>query len=173
MKYLVIGNISAGKTSLCLELQKQADIKEYYSIDGLRQEFSDGTYSGEFLAWAMMLKRLQEIEGPAIYEFSGTGKNKWFVREVIKQSLAKNEDWRVVFCSCDKGQLLKRAEGREYDIPMPYNFGPPGESISFMGRELSAIHGDDYFGCPEITVRTDQLSPEEAAAFVLEESKKS
>ena len=168
MKYLIIGNISAGKSSLSKALQEAANIDDYYAIDELRTQHSDGEYSGEFLAWSMMLRRMERSEGPTIFEFSGTGKNKWFVREIIKKQLEQGQDWRVVFCSCAKEELRRRAADRVYEIPIPYNFGPPTESIEFMGRELSAIHGEDYFRCPEITVRTDENTPEEAAQLVLE-----
>lgn len=174
MNYLIIGNISSGKSSIALELSKTTN-GEIYSIDDMRKEFSDGTFAGEFSAWAKMLEVIQHPSPnkDGYYEFSGTGKNAWFVRACIEYSQKNHKaQWAAVYCSCDKAELLNRSKDRKYNIPIPYKFDGVAGSIAFMSKELQERHGCNYWGCQEITVRTDRLTPKEAAEFVLAESKR-
>ena len=168
MNYLVIGNIASGKTSLAQELVKKTGA-DFYSIDGFRKEFSDGTYAGEFHAWYKMLEAIQHPSpNGGVYEFSGTGKNAWFARSAIQYSKEKhNAEWLTVYCLCDRNELFKRCEGRKYDIPIPYKFDNPSSSIQYMSDELQKRFGSNYWNSPEFTVRTDQLTPEQAATSVL------
>jgi hypothetical protein len=169
MNYLIIGNIAAGKTSLGEVISERTEA-EIFKIDDMRSEYSDGTFAGEFAAWAKFLDAIQHPQpnGAGVYEFSGTGKNAWFVREAIKYSKMEHDaDWKTIYCLCDKGVLLQRCEGRVYDVPIPYNFGDPSSSIDYMSVELQKKYGGNYWNSPEMTVRTDQLTPEECANAVL------
>ena len=174
MNFLIIGNIAAGKSSLADALIEKEFVKKenVFDIDDLRKECSDGTFAGEFRAWAKMLEMIQypPPADNAIYEFSGTGKNAWFVREAIKYSKenASNTNWRVVYCSSDKKELLKRTENRVYDTPMPYVFSDIGRSLDFIGGELSSRYNTNYWGSPEIVVSTDKNSPKECVDLILQ-----
>jgi hypothetical protein len=169
MNYLIIGNIASGKTSLAeaIAAKKHA---EFFSIDDMRSEYSDGTFAGEFKAWHKMLEAIQHPSpnGDGIYEFSGTGKNAWFVREAIKHSQIHHEaKWLAIYCLCDKEELKNRCKNKKYSAPIPYKFDNPAASISYMSEELQKKYGSNYWNCPETTVRTDQLTPEAAADAVL------
>lgn len=173
MNLLLIGNISIGKTSIARALIEKgwATESSYFSIDSLRTEYSDGTYAGEFKAWAAMLEAIQDPapEGMnGIYEFSGTGKNAWFVRSAIEYSQKKHgANWVVAYCLCEKSVILSRAKDRVYNIPIPYTFGSTESSVSYMSNELNQRFGSDYWNSPEITVRTDENNPEQAAEIIM------
>lgn len=168
MNLLIIGNIASGKTTLSEKIVEKLGGK-HTSIDNLRREFSDGTFAGEFKAWGEMLDRIQHPDPHGeIFEFSGTGKNAWFTREAIKYSQEKhNAEWLVVYCLCDKAELVNRCEGRTYDVPIPYNFGSPVSSIAFMSEDLRKKHGTGYWNSQELTIRTDELTTNEAADGVI------
>lgn len=170
---LIIGNIAAGKTTLADKLIEAgfADREEYFAIDDLRREYGDGTYAGEFLTWSHMLRAV-EFPHPTkngIYEFSGTGKNAWFVREAIKLSKENaNANWRVVYCSCDSNTLKQRAEGRTYDVPIPYKFDNILQSINYIGNQIADKYNTNYWNSPEIVVSTDSKSADECANQIIE-----
>jgi len=173
MNLLIIGNIAAGKTSLSDALINNGFCTKnnYYSIDDLRKEHSDGTFAGEFLAWANMLEAIQRPSSNqnSIYEFSGTGKNAWFVREAIKYSKENHKaNWLVVYCLCDRNELLKRMEGRTYNVPIPYTFDNPSSSITYMSGDLQKKYGTYYWNAEETTVRTDQKDAEHLAKEVMD-----
>ena len=173
MNILIIGNIASGKSTLAEELSKALSC-EIFSIDDMRKEYSDGTFAGEFMAWSKMLEVIQHPEpsGAGVYEFSGTGKNTWFVREAMKYSQEHHKaKWLTVYCLCDKPTLLKRLENRTYNIPIPYNFGNPEASVAWMSNELQKTYGSDYWNSPEVTVRTDKLNPKDCAKAILKKIK--
>lgn len=172
MNLLLIGNIASGKSSVAAALIRAGFAKEndYHSIDDFRTKFSDGTFAGEFYAWAKMLSVIQypSPNGNGIYEFSGTGKNAWFARECIKFSQNKSKaDWRAVYCSLKADVIKQRCVGREYNVPLPYKFGDIADSIKFIGDELSKNHGKHYWNCPEITISTDQFTPDQLAQQII------
>jgi adenylate kinase family enzyme len=174
MNLLIVGNIASGKSTLAQGLRQKAPehFQKYCSIDNFRKSYSDGTFAGEFNAWAVMLKQIQNAsqEGDGIFEFSGTGKNAWFVRSTMDYSKQHhNANWRVIYCSCDPKIIQERCVGREYDVPIPYNFNNINSSIDFIGSELAKRANTNYFNSPELFVRTDQLNPEEAVDYVLTE----
>lgn len=172
MNLLIVGNIAAGKTTLAQGLRKKLPqhFQKYCSIDNFRKSYSDGTFAGEFNAWAVMLRQIQEAnkEGiNGIFEFSGTGKNAWFVRSAIHYSKTTySADWKVVYCSCDQSVLKERAKDRIYDIPIPYNFDNIDSSIDFIGSELRKRVNKNYFDSPELIVRTDIGDVPEALTYV-------
>jgi deoxyadenosine/deoxycytidine kinase len=176
MNLLIIGNIASGKTSIAEELIKKefATDLNYSSIDALRRGFSDGTYAGEFLAWSKMLSKIQNPPSNenAIFEFSGTGKNAWFVREAIK--ISKNQhkaNWRIIYCSCDSQVLKERCKDRVYDVPIPYKFNNVESSIAFIGGELAERYNKNYWDSPEIVVTTDKMKPWACAETILNQIK--
>jgi len=171
MNILLIGNMSTGKTSIAESLIKKGFIgeKQFYSIDSLRREYSDGTMAGEFYAWANMLEAVQHPHptGNGIYEFSGTGKNAWFFRECIKYSKENHDvDWIVVYCLADRNVLMGRIKDKTYDVPLPYDLDPI-KGVDYISAELQKKYGSRYWNAREITVRTDQNSPEEIADEIL------
>lgn len=168
MNLLILGNIASGKTTISKGLVEKIGGK-HTSIDELRRELSDGTYAGEFKAWAEMLERIQHPNpNGEIFEFSGTGKNAWFVRECIKNSTEKhNAEWLTIYCLCDRSVLLERCDGRTYDIPIPYNFSSIESSLDFMGRDLEKKFGTNYWNSKETTVRTDESSSEEIVDYII------
>lgn len=174
MNVLVIGNIASGKSSVAEALVKLGFTTKdnVFSIDTFRQQYSDGTYAGEFFAWAKMLQVIQYPTPNAncIYEFSGTGKNAWFAREAIKLSKVKAKaNWRTVYCSCDTSVIKERCIGRVYNVPLPYKFGDIGDSIRFIGDELSKRYNTNYWDCPELVISTDKLDPTAAAKKILKD----
>jgi len=172
MNLLIIGNIASGKTTLSKTICQIADnfsLENCFSIDNLRKEYSDGTYSGEFLAWSKMLEYMQyPTKENTIFEFSGTGKNTWFVKQTIEQTFDKYKtQWRVIYCSCDREVLLDRNKNRTYDVPMPYKFGEPADTISFMSKELNNKYKYNFWDVEAIAVQTDKLPPVVCAKEVL------
>lgn len=172
MNLLIIGNISAGKTSIAEELIKQRFLNsnDYHSIDELRKDLSDGTFAGEFLAWSKMLAKIQEPpkDGNAVFEFSGTGKNAWFVREAIRLSKTNAKaNWRIIYCSCDSQILKERCKHKKYDVPLPYKFTNLESSIAFIGSELAERYNKNYWDSPEIVVSTDKHSPQKCVEQIL------
>lgn len=177
MNYLIIGNICSGKTTISRELTRSFESEDSpnvvnsYSIDELRKEHSDGTFAGEFLAWSHFLRHVQEKSSDDffanIFEFSGTGKNAWFVREAMKISMNSGANWRVIYCSCDSDVLKDRSKEKDYDIPIPYNFGSRDKSIDFMGKQLGERYNTNYWNCPEIVIRTDKNSPENCVKEII------
>lgn len=164
MNILIIGNIASGKSALAQAINQKCSLfsGHHNSIDGFRKEISDGTLAGEFRAWAEFLEVIQNPNPVKheTFEFSGTGKNTWFVKEAIRYSKEKhNAAWRVVFCSCDSSILKERAKNRQYDIPIPYNFGDDiSKSIKFMSDELSKVYNTNFWRVPEMVVQTDKKS---------------
>jgi shikimate kinase len=176
MNLLIIGNIASGKTSIAEEFinQEYLDSNYYSSIDEWRKDLSDGTFAGEFMAWSRMLEAIQNAskDRNAVYEFSGTGKNAWFVREAIKLSKSQNgANWRVIYCSCDSQVLKERCKGRKYDVPLPYKFSNIESSISFIGSELAERYNKNYWESPEIVVSTDKNSPQKCVEQILNQIK--
>lgn len=176
MNLLIIGNIASGKTSIAEEFIKQEYLNsnDYSSIDEWRRDHSDGTFAGEFLAWSKMLATIQGAskDKNAIYEFSGTGKNAWFVREAIKLSKSQsNANWRIIYCSCDSQVLKERSKTRKYDVPLPYKFSNIESSIAFIGSELAEKYNKNYWDSPEIVVSTDKNSPQKCVEQILNQIK--
>lgn len=170
MNILIIGNMASGKTSLAEKLALKHSY-EFFSIDEIRKTFSDGTFAGEFLAWHKMLEAIQhpQPDGKGIYEFSGTGKNAWWVAEAINYSrIHHRATWIIVYCLCEKEELLKRLKDKVYDAPLPFKFGTPESQIDFMSKDLSKNFGKGYWHFPEITIRTDQLNLDESVTKIEE-----
>jgi hypothetical protein len=63
---------------------------------------------------------------------------------------------------------MERADGREYNIPIPYHFDGVQDSINYMSRELSKSYGKRNWYCDEIGVDTEHQSAREATARVVE-----
>ena len=171
MNFLIVGNIASGKTTLSKTLGEKTTCVKTCSIDEYRTKYSDGTFAGEFHAWAMFLREIQNAPNVnnSIFEFSGTGKNAWFVRQAMDYNKEKfGTNWRVIFCSCNPAVISDRAADKVYDIPMPYNFDNIQSSIKFIGQQLSERANSNYFNAPEIIVRTDNQTPEECIDEVLQ-----
>lgn len=149
MNILIVGNICSGKTSIAKELNRIGCVNSVVSIDELRREHSDGTFAGEFKAWHLFLKELQEADGNSMFEFSGTGKNSWFVREIMKKS-----NWVTIFCSCDRSILRQRIKNRENDVPFPYDLEIE-DSIDYIGKELQKKFMDWYYGGSSFALKTN------------------
>lgn len=178
MNILIVGNISTGKTSIKNALQAKGFISsddQYHSIDNLRLDCSDGTMAGEFYAWANMLEAVQHPHpsGNSVYEFSGTGKNAWFFRECMKYSQEHhNAKWLVVYCLCDRNEIVRRVGQRDKMIPIPYKGLTPMKSLDFIGDDLKKKFGTGYWAdANEMPVRTDTATPEEIADQILERCK--
>jgi len=169
MNILIVGNLSSGKTSIANKLKEKRNTFEYVSIDDLRREKSDGTYAGEFFAWSYLLNAVQHpSDDGTIIEFSGTGKNSWFVRESIRYSMEKyNAKWIVVYCLCEESILIERNKNRKNDVPFPYKFENIISGIKFISSELSKRYSSNYWLSPEMTIRTDQNTVEECADLIL------
>ncbi|MHA1847669.1 MAG: hypothetical protein ACTSXU_08490 [Promethearchaeota archaeon] len=84
MKILVIGNISAGKTTLISKLEKITKCP-IFSIDNMRKTCGDGTIAGEYLAYHHFLRKCASTED-IFLEFSGAGIHKHAVRLALKEA---------------------------------------------------------------------------------------
>jgi shikimate kinase len=164
MNTLIIGNIGSGKTSIGGALAEKLD-SMLIDIDGLRTEYSNGKFSGEFLAWSHFLQAVENAESDQklVFEFTGTGKNAWFVREAMKLSMSKNKSrWLCVYLQCPREVCIERVSQKTYEIPIPYNFDDIRSSVNFIGGDLLKKHGSSYWGCPEIIVKSDGITIEES-----------
>lgn len=161
---LIIGNISTGKTTLgrtLCQTDERFSEDDHHTIDGLRKDYSDGTYAGEFLAWSKMLEYMQDpTEGNEIFEFSGTGKNAWFVKQIMEQTTKEHGvRWIVIYCLCNQKEILKRDSLRKYDTPMPYKFPDRPETVRRMGMDLKNKFTHHYWQMERIVVETDKYPP--------------
>ncbi len=172
MNVLIIGNISTGKTRIAEALiSKGFALKSnYHSIDNMRIEYSDGTMAGEFYAWANMLEVIQHPADGAnnLYEFSGTGKNAWFVNECMEYAQIEHKaNWLVLYCLCEKQELLNRIKDRVYTVPIPYKGLTPQKTLGYMSSELQKIYNKDFWCAPELTVNTTSATAEECADQII------
>jgi len=131
MKILLVGNIGVGKTTIVKTLQKLLNY-EYCSIDDCRRSHSDGTVAGEYLAHHNFMKACAS-KYDQILEFSGAGCHKYSIRRALEES---KDQLITVFCLSDKEWCKQRLEGREWDIPTPWNFDI-NEHMEMVKRELT------------------------------------
>lgn len=153
MNYLIIGNLCSGKTSLANALCKHVK-GPYVALDDMRRMYGNGRFSGEFRAWSEFLFRLEAARDNHIFEFSGTGRNKWFVSKIIRDKIADGKKWEIIECWVPDTEICdERANAKSFDdIPLPYTFneGHWG-TICFMRDELRTMD-DDYFGKKHISI---------------------
>ena len=131
MKILLIGNIGAGKTTIAKTLQKLLNY-EYCSIDDCRRTHSDGTVAGEYLAHHHFMKACTS-KVDQVLEFSGAGCHKYSIRRALEES---GDQLITVFCLSDIEWCKKQLEGRDWDIPTPWNFDL-NEHMEMVEKELS------------------------------------
>lgn len=170
MNTLIIGNIGSGKTSIGGALAGKLD-SMLIDIDGLRTEYSNGRFSGEFKAWSHFLEIVENAQSndKLVFEFTGTGKNAWFVREAMKLSMARNKSrWLCVYLQCPREVCMQRVSEKTYEVPIPYTFNDVKSSVNFIGDDLVKKLGSSYWNCPEIVVKSHGITVEESVDKIYE-----
>ena len=112
---LIIGNLNSGKTSISRKLTISLSL-ETVSIDDLRRQYGDGSFSKEYLAWSKFFE-LIESEKPIIIEFSGAGMHKHPVKELLNRS---NINWLIIYVSASYNDIIKRMENTKLETPYPW-----------------------------------------------------
>lgn len=116
MKILVIGNISAGKSTLCNMLKNKLHDYEYVAIDFIRRKSGDGTLDGEKRCKEIFLSTIDNAS-QQILEISGIGELGIRTMEVLK----RNTRILIVYIRCDLETITNRNVNRKWDTPFPQN----------------------------------------------------
>lgn len=133
-RILCIGNIAAGKSTLCAALSTQINLP-FFSIDECRRTYSDETPAGEANAWSQFLRLSQEtMDG--IFECSGGGPFVHLLRLALKSAHA---DLLVVYVLTPAEACRQRVHQRPVTVPYP-DFGISLEAtIPHVERELEKM----------------------------------
>jgi hypothetical protein len=143
-KLLVIGNVAAGKSTVCSALQRLLPWPPH-SIDACRRTYSDGSPSGELRAWANFLEHAAH-PGPAILECTGLGPHVALLRLALLRSGCRvAAAWvRTPLDTC-----MRRAEARHVNVPYPSFDVPPARVAADLDSRLQEAlspggmwHGD-------------------------------
>ncbi len=154
-KILILGNIGSGKTSLAQALSKATKIP-HVGIDIFRASYSDGSPSGEALAWSHFLGKAAGAE-PLILECVGGG--PFF--GLLKMALDESKSQLICFWVDTLPDFcLKRVAERGLDIPYP-DYGRPVEPvISAIAERLPS----DLSKLPVVPHRLDGVNTVSAMA---------
>lgn len=115
MKIILIGTIGVGKTTVGRWLVHELGL-DFYSIDDLRREFSDGSVAGEYLAYSELIRHIQG-DNPCILEFSGCGIHKHTIRYAL--SIYKQRHV-IIHILLDEKKIRERLNQRLIEIPYPF-----------------------------------------------------
>lgn len=130
IKIIIIGNVCSGKTTLAKIIQKEFEWN-FYSIDSLRNQYSDGTIAGDYCAYEKFLRHLQ-AEPPCILEFSGASIHKHTIRTAI--SLYKIP-YILIYVKIPIDLIKERLQKREMVVPAP-SMNNIYESVEINQTEL-------------------------------------
>jgi tRNA uridine 5-carbamoylmethylation protein Kti12 len=160
MNILLIGNICSGKSTVTKEMIKQIGHPTFtYAIDKIRNEIGNGKFSGEFKAWSHFLMKLEDYSDKSIYtdnrngifECSGTGRNCWYVQQILETSLVP---WHIIYCSAPREVLLKRFEKRGVNVIIPYKLDGIESSVDYMSEQLRDKYTSNYWKRPQYIIDT-------------------
>lgn len=118
-KLLLLGNVAAGKSTVCGALEQLLPWPAY-SIDECRCIHGDGSPAGEMRAWAAFLERAVH-PGPAILECTGVGPQAALLQLALAQS---NCRFAVAWVRTPIDDCVSRAGLRKTSVPYPA-FGAP------------------------------------------------
>jgi hypothetical protein len=173
MNILVVGNIACGKSTIIQALVDSGVTTQirYYSLDSIRQRYSDGTYAGEFYAVSLFFRALQS-ERQGIFEFSGVGRNSGLVAQIIKNGVGEGREWRAVHCWSSLDTIAERLPLKKLDVPIPYFSQQTTYTLlqdAIAARKLLVKRiNKQFWGCPELVVLTDKSPLDECTEKVLE-----
>lgn len=122
-KILMIGTLGAGKTTFAEYVSKRMGIP-YIGIDDCRRQVGDGTFEGEYRAWARFIDVCSAPEA-SILEFTGGGPHAYAVQSALVQS---GMPVYVIWLDPTLDICIQRASGRTQDVPAPYIWGDISKS---------------------------------------------
>lgn len=128
-KILIIGTLGAGKTTFAEYVSKRMGIP-FTGIDDCRRQFSDGTFAGEYRAWARFIEICSAPEA-SILEFSGGGPHVYAVGGALVQA---GIPVYVIWLDPALDICIQRASGRSQDVPAPYIWGDISNSTPLIYR---------------------------------------
>jgi len=130
-KILVIGTLGAGKTTICSLVSEKMNLP-FVSIDGLRQQHGDDTFTGEYRAWTRFMEMCEKPEA-SVLEFSGGGPHTFAVRQaLLKSGMPVHVIWLDVPPEIGASRFSKDLE----EVPTPLPWGDVRLSASSIYREI-------------------------------------
>ena len=116
---IVIGNICSGKTVFIDRINNHFNFN-VVSIDGLRVNYGDGSFSKEYFCWTKLLESIEKESG-TIIEITGAGTHKYAIKQAITLT---NKNWLVIYLQCPLPEIKKRIKSKNFDTPYPWNVLP-------------------------------------------------
>jgi hypothetical protein len=163
MNILLIGNICSGKSTVRSEIVRLVNkigLNQCagYAIDEYRNTYGNGRFSGEFEAWSRFLERAEwysdkKNEMCGVFEFSGTGRNSWFMKEISNKSV---KPWSIICCCAPKNVLIERYEKRGNRVNIPYDLNDIESSTKYMSDKLKTDYQNNYWNLPYHILNTNQ-----------------
>ena len=153
-KIMIIGTLGAGKTMFAEYTSKKMEIP-FTGIDDCRRQLGDGTFAGEYRAWARFIEICSAPEA-SILEFSGGGPHVYAVRSALVQS---GMPIYVIWLNPALDICIQRASNRIQDVPAPYIWGNISTSTPQIHRGVGRAWMNEWTMRPEIhSLRLEMVS---------------
>ena len=117
MHIFVFGNLNVGKSTFCRKLNKKLPEYDYLSLDQYRQQYSNGSLTGEQLASREFVSDVKNTPN-AIIEFTGFGT----VSESLKEILNTKCGVLIVVQRCLSENVSTIDKARFSNIPYPEEY---------------------------------------------------